>query len=187
MSKIIITIREIKLLFSYDGVKLLFFGLPIALILRTINRIFLVRIMFVNSERIGEFIINPSIYLLQRENNINTPKQKYIDLFYISKRIINNQLYLMLKRKIIILPYQFLDPIFKAQKKLDVLFKTKEKYQPLLPRRFKFHYFDKLPYCKNNIKFNIDEIKRGQTELLEKFGLNKDDKFVCFLIRDQAW
>jgi len=182
-----ILLKEIKSLLNFDGLKLLFVGLPIALIFRLINKFFLIRMMFVSSERIGEFVINPAIYLLQKENKINVPKQKYIDLFYMNKRIINNQWYLMLKRKINILPYKFLEPIDKAQKKLDVVFNTSEKYLPLSPRRFKFHYFDKLPHSKNNIKFNSDEIKRGQSELFEKFGIGKEDKFVCFLIRDQAF
>ena len=126
-----IILRELKLLLSFDGIKILFFGLPLALILRLINKFFLIRMMFISSERIGEFVINPTIYLLQKENSINIPKQKYIDLFYINKRIINNQWHLMLKRKINILPYKLLEPIDKAQKKLDVVFKTHEKYLPL--------------------------------------------------------
>ena len=182
-----IILKLIRLLTSFDTLKLLFYGLPIALTLRLISKFFLIRMMFVNSERIGEFVINPAIYLLQKENKINIPKQKYIDLFYLNKRIINRQLYKMLKRKINIFPYYFLEPIDKAQKKLDVVFKTHEKYLPLSPRRFKFHYFDKLPYCKSNIKFNPDEIQRGKSELSEKFGIGKEDKFVCFLIRDQAF
>ena len=109
------------------------------------------------------------IYLLQKENKINIPKQKYIDLFYLNKRIINIQLYKMLKRKINIFPYYFLEPIDKAQKKLDVVFKTHEKYLPLSPRRFKFHYFDKLPYLVilNLILMKFKEVNQSYQRNLE--------------------
>ena len=57
-------INSIKSYLNFEGVKIIFYGLPIALLIRLIQKFFLVRIMFINSERIGEFLITPIIYLL---------------------------------------------------------------------------------------------------------------------------
>ena len=63
--------NELRSLFTIKGIFIIFYGLPLAIFIRIFSKIFLIRIMKINSERIGELIINPAIYLYQKENNIN--------------------------------------------------------------------------------------------------------------------
>ena len=180
-------IQLIKSLVTFNGMLKFFFGVPVALIIRLFSSILLIRITHINAGRIGEFIINPIIYLYQKEKKINSTKKKSLDIFYLEEKVINSFLLKMLKRKINIGPSSILRAIDNAQKSLDRIFKSKEKYKPFLNRKFKTQYIDCLPNSKKNIYFTIEEIERGQNELLKKFGVKKDDKFVCFLIRDQAF
>jgi len=170
-----------------DPIQMLFIGLPISIIIRIISPFILIRIMHINVGRIGEFIINPAIYLYQKEYKINSTRQKSLDIFYLEEKAINSFLLRMIKRKINIGYAIFLRPIDNAQKLLDRIFKSGEKYKPFLNRKFKTHYIDCFPHSKKNINFTEEEIKRGQNELFEKFGINKNIKFACFLIRDQAF
>ena len=179
--------HEILSLFSIKGAILIFYGLPLAIFIRMISKLVLVRIMKINSERIGELIINPAIYLYQKENKINMNGRFHIDIFFMKTKPINTQLSNMLHRKIVILPKIIMNPIFEAQNKLNFIFKNSEKYYPIKQREYKFHYIDKLPYSKKNIEFLEKEIERGKEEIFNKFGVKKTDKYVCLLIRDQEF
>ncbi len=180
-------IREIRELFTFKGLLVILYGLPVAIFIRIINKILLVRIMSINSDRIGELIINPAIYLYQKEKGINKMGLLQLDIFFMKVKPINDQIFKMLKRKIIVLPKFFINPIFEAQKKLSYIFKNSEKYYPMKQRKFKFHYIDNLPQSKKNINFLKIEEDRGRREIFEKFGITTNDKFVCFLIRDQEF
>ncbi len=179
--------REILSLFTIKGAILIFYGLPLAIFIRMISKLVLVRIMKINSERIGELIINPAIYLYQKENKINLDGRFHIDIFFMKTKPINTQLSKMLRRKIVIFPKIIMNPIFEAQNKLNFIFKNSEKYYPIKQREYKFHYIDKLPYSKKNIEFLEKEIERGKEEIFNKFGVKKTDKYVCLLIRDQEF
>ena len=113
--------------------------------------------MKINSERIGELIINPGIYLYQRENKINTESIYHFDIFFMKTKPINNQLYRMLKRKINIYPKVIVSPIFEAQKKLSYIFKNSDKYYPMKQRKYKLQYTENLPESKQNISFLENE------------------------------
>mgnify|MGYP006441662399 CR=1 FL=1 len=80
MIKLIIT--EIRSLLTFKGLTIILYGLPIALVIRIISKILLIRIMGVNAQRIGELIINPAIYLYQKENKINSHDTRTWDIFY---------------------------------------------------------------------------------------------------------
>ena len=177
----------LNLLITFKGISMLFIGLPISILIRIISPIILIRIMHINSSRIGEFILNPAIYLYQKEYNINLTSQKSLDIFYLEEKVVNSFLLKMIKRKVYIGYAILLRPIDNAQKLLDKIFKSAEKYKPFLNRKFKTHYIDRLPNSKKNINFTEKEIEIGKKELFEKFGIDENCKYVCFLIRDQAF
>ena len=177
----------LNLLITFKGISMLFIGLPISILIRIISPIILIRIMHINSSRIGEFILNPAIYLYQKEHNLNLTSQKSLDIFYLEEKVVNSFLLKMIKRKVYIGYAILLRPIDNAQKLLDKIFKSAEKYKPFLNRKFKTHYIDRLPNSKKNINFTEKEIEIGKKELFEKFGIDENCKYVCFLIRDQAF
>ena len=90
--KIITVIRLIITLF------LCVTSIPILLIIYSINSKFLIRFQPLQSTRIGHFAGNTELYLCEKKMKINTPKQKYIDLFFCYE-LCNFQLYKMWKKK----------------------------------------------------------------------------------------
>ena len=80
----------LNLLITFKGISMLFIGLPISILIRIISPIILIRIMHINSSRIGEFILNPAIYLYQKEHNINLTSQKSLDIFYLEEKVVNS-------------------------------------------------------------------------------------------------
>ena len=55
----------LNLLITFKGISMLFIGLPISILIRIISPIILIRIMHINSSRIGEFILNYSRLILR--------------------------------------------------------------------------------------------------------------------------
>ncbi len=160
------------------------FGLVILLIIRAISPIFLIRWAQLKNTKIGHYIVNTELYLCEKEKKINIPKVKFLDFFYLTprKKDCNSQLTKMWKRKITILPWQILRGI-------DVLNK-------LIPGGAQ-HNIDNihgnswdtknlLDISKTNLYFTPEEEEQGKN-FLKKIGLSENKKFVCLLVRDDAY
>ena len=74
------------------------FSIPILLIIYLISSKFLIRFQPLISNRIGHFAGNTELYLCEKEMKINTPTQKYLDLFFCHD-VCNLQLHKMWKKK----------------------------------------------------------------------------------------
>ena len=91
-------IKRFILLFFESVISLPF--LPIILVIRIISPFKLVRIRKLRSDRLGHFAFEPDIYLLERL--IGKHNKKTIDLFYCLGRVCNEQLKIMLERRLFI-------------------------------------------------------------------------------------
>src|SRR3990167_4325024 len=82
------------------------------IVIRLIRPWLLVRVGGLGSSRIGHFAGNTELYLCERDAGINVPKERYVDLFYMSYRpICNEQLAIMWKRVLRVWPSWILSPI----------------------------------------------------------------------------
>ena len=86
-------------------------SIPLIIILRLIKSWYLIRWGELRSNRIGEFSTYTELYCCKRDAGINTPSQKYLDLFYMKKYVCNKQLEKMWRRNLIILPTWLLRPL----------------------------------------------------------------------------
>jgi len=153
------------------------------IIIRLIRPWYLIRVEPFPVTSFGDFVTFPAIYCCKKKFQIDQPNKKYIDLVYIHKndKVYNKQLAKMWKRKFNFLPSYLLDPIYrinkiipggKVHRILVLCGKSRdinnmfEKYQPL--------------------KFTSEEKSHGQ-EILKKFGLKNNDKFVCLAVRDSGY
>ena len=86
-------------------------SIPLIIILRLIKPWYLIRWGELISSRIGHFSINTEIYCCKRDAGINSPSQKYLDLFYMKEYVCNKQLEKMWRRSLIVLPTWLLRPL----------------------------------------------------------------------------
>ena len=91
----------------------------------------------------------------------------------------------MIKRKITVLPTWILQPIYKIHTIFAERFKFLNIHTNFLGyNRDVFHYHKKLP---TQLNLSAQDLKKGENYLKEKFGLNKNDKFVCITVRDNEY
>jgi putative glycosyltransferase (TIGR04372 family) len=152
------------------------------ILIRLISPWILVRFEGLVSNRIGHFVGNTEMYLCEREANINTPVQKYFDIFYISEPVSNQQLAVMWKRVLHIWPAWIVIPIIR----LNRLFPgggCHEVGQNTQTALDVHNLLDRLP---PHLKFTSEEETRGEVGL-QDMGLPIGAKFVCLNVRDSAY
>ena len=93
-----------KLIKKILKIPLYILALLVVLIIRFIRPWLLVRFEGLFSTRIGHFAANTELYLCERDACINIPTQRYIDIFYITEPVSNQQLAIMWKRVLRIWP-----------------------------------------------------------------------------------
>lgn len=156
--------------------------IPLILIIFLIRSKILIRIGSLYSDRIGHFAGNTELYLCELKAGINKPDSKFIDLFFLSGKISNQQLYKMWKRKLIILPKFLLFPIYDLTYILPGGYKNRVS-GPSCRDRDVHNLIDKYPA---NLKFTKKEKQLGET-ILKSYGIKKKDKFICLNVRDSAF
>lgn len=164
-------------------IPLYIFAVIFVLIIRLISPLLLVRIGELVSARIGHFAANTELYLCEQDAGINYPKQKHIDIFFMSyKPVCNKQLAIMWKRVLNIWPSWVLSPIFKINRLIPGS-GIHEVGQNAQHDRDVHNLLDRFPA---HLKFTNEENYRGQKGL-EAMGISDKSKFVCLNVRDSAY
>lgn len=153
-------------------------GLLILIFLSIIWPFFKVRFGLINCDRIGHFAANTELYMCNKLYN----KCNALDLFYFPREVSNRQLEKMVKREIIILPKFIIRPLDLISRKLS-LFKNHRAITSSYGDYDVNNLLDKLPA---QIRMNTEEIRRGK-EILSEMGIAKGSKFICLIVRDNAY
>ena len=157
-------------------------AVPIVLVIRLIRPWLLVRWHRLNSTSIGHFVGNTEMYLCEKDASINIPIQRYVDFFYISKPICNEQLTTMWKRVLCILPAWMLIPISRVNRMIprgavhEVGTNTQHD-------RDVHNLLDRFP---PHLEFTPAEMARGEA-CLRRMGIPSDTLFVCLIVRDDSY
>ena len=168
-------------------------SIPMVIIIRLIRPWFLIRWQELYSSRIGHFAANTELYCCEREAGINSPSQKYIDLFCLRKYVCNKQLEKMWRRSLIILPSWLIIPLFRVNRFINIFVSggiyhevdhLSEHMDISLSSTHDIHNL--LGQFQTHISFNDEEELMGKN-FLNDFGLPAGAKFVCFTIRDSAY
>jgi putative glycosyltransferase (TIGR04372 family) len=157
------------------------FGIIIILLIKLVKPLILVRFQEVISDRLGHFACHPELYLHEERYK----KKRYFDIFFYEPYVCNTQLGKMWKKKICVLPYIIIAPIYstyRTLKKLKLISDDHEIPEPVSRDRDIFNFLDKKPV---NIKFTNAEILYGDNQL-KKMGL-LDEKFIVLHIRDDNY
>lgn len=160
--------------------------LPIFLGIILISPYILVRFGFIYTSRIGHFVGNTELYLLESKEEINIKKIRHIDFFVADGHISNNFLFGKYLKRIKILPYLIGYPSL-------IFFRFCNKFS-----RFFFKFLipstkqgDRDVNClmekfNSNFFFSNQEIDDGFNQL-QSIGLQKNSRFVYLIVRDDAY
>ena len=161
-----------------------FLSILILLIVYSISPIITFRFGHLSSSRLGHFIGNTELYMCEKKAGIDVPRNFFLDIFFLHD-ISNFQIAKMLRRELIIYPKIIVEPIYLINKALTLLspFFKKFEISTTYSDRDVHNLLDK---TEPNLSFTNEEIEEGE-KFLNKYGLNKNSKFVCFIIRDEKY
>ena len=152
---------------------------PIFILIRILSNFILFRFGRI-SRRIGHFANDVNLYLCEFKK-----EQKFqFDFFYTEKPVCNYALLNIYKQYLNVLPELIILP-FILINKIKIIGNLKHNiilhpYPESNDLRDRFENENKVKY------FNERDIERGYS-FLKKIGLNKNDKYVCILCRDEEY
>ncbi|EKD55016.1 MAG: LA1599-like protein [uncultured bacterium] len=166
-------------------------ALPIVIIFVMISPWVRIRLVRLFSYRIGHYALNTELFLSAMETDLYPTQKKYKTFFYTfpGEPICNQQLHIMWKRVIPILPFplvwyqvdKFLKYIFGNEYKNDRLKKTFESSDGAIDQ---WNFLRDIKQC--HISFTVEEKRRGEIEL-RNMGVPLGAPFVCLLGRDSHY
>ncbi|MDA9625130.1 TIGR04372 family glycosyltransferase [Candidatus Pelagibacter bacterium] len=174
----------LKFLLSLRYLSLIFF-LPITIIfgifIKIIKPILIVRWSHLINTRIGHYLTNPDLYLLEKKDKIQSQNIKYFDIFYKPGLIsCNKQIDKMWSQKLNILPWFLIYPL-EFLRKRGLIFSNENTFKTSAR-----DINNLIDTSKPNLKFSNNEILKGE-KFLESQGLSPNDRFVCLMARDEAY
>ena len=161
---------------------LLPFAILAVLVLRLIRPWLLVRWSGLNSWRIGHFAMNTELHLCEMDAGINTPNQRYVDIFFIGRTIANQQLAKMWLRVHRVWPHWIHAPITLANRLVPggAAHLVSEN---ISSDRDVLNLLDRSP---PHLEFTPEEESQGEAGL-KTMGIPADTPFVCLIVRDNAY
>ena len=178
--------KLISLFFIFCQIPIFFISVPIFIIIILIKPWYLIRWGQLHASRLGHFAVNTELYCCEQDANINFPKQRYKDFFYLTQYTSNKTLEKMWRRSVTILPSWLLKPIHKISNFFYSLLGKKNIHEINSPSRSDRDIHNLFEKSNTHISFTEDEEIKGK-KTLEKFGLPKDAKFICLIVRDSGY
>ena len=159
---------------------------PMALMFVTLIRIcrplLLVRIGALRSDRIGHFVLETDLMILEQRAGISPKRKRTCDIYYAPEPIANRFVYEMWKRNLRIWPNWFMVAAFRVNNFL--LGRRAHQVPSTTSTCLDVHnLIDRYP---TNLSFTKAEIAEGCKTLAE-MGIDEGDRFVCFIVRDSAY
>ncbi len=160
--------------------------LPIFLIIILISPYILIRFGIIHTSRIGHFVGNTELFLLESKEETNIKKFKEINFFITDGRVSNYFLLKKFSKRLKILSYFTGYPaiiFFKLLSKFSIFFckflipQTKQGDRDVNCLMEKF---------KSNFILSNEEIEDGFKQL-QRFGLQKNSRFIYLIVRDDAY
>jgi putative glycosyltransferase (TIGR04372 family) len=178
---IVTLVRKFKLVIILVAATPLFIAaFPIVVFVRLIRPWLLIRFSKIISVSIGHFSANTELYLCERDFNINVPTQRYVDIFYVTNPISNQQLLKMWNRILIIWPRWFVAPIHHVNK---IIPGGGVHEIPGTDGRDVYNLYDK---TQPHLRFTDAENRQGEAGLAS-MGIPRGQQFVCLIVRDDAY
>ena len=178
--------KGISSLFIFFLLPIYLISIPIFIIIHLIKPWYLIRWNVLNTSRIGEFAVKTELYCCERDANINFPKQRYKDFFYLSKYTGNKTLVDMWCKAITVLPSWLLKPIHIISNFFCFNLRIKNIHEIENPVNGYKDTYNSIDRFSSHIALTEDQETKGK-EILEKLGLPRNAKFVCLIVRDSGY
>ena len=153
--------------------------LPFLILIRFLYPFLLIRIGFLYVERIGHLFADLELYLSEKKLGI---EPQSIDIFFLSGKPANSFAIELAKRNLNTI--NGMGFIIDLNNFLP--FSAKHSYKPHIIRTSSRDITGTLKKVNPQLKFSSHENKKGE-DFLNCIGLKKDQKFVCFIIRDNQY
>jgi putative glycosyltransferase (TIGR04372 family) len=148
----------------------------------------LIRIDLIPSTNFGYFVLTPALYSCKKKLNIDQPNKRHIDLLCINEqgyKNYNKQIEKMWKREFNFFPSFLLKSIYIINKFMP-FYKIPSLGMNSRHTRKMERDVDNLVENYKPLNFTSEEEELGK-QMLKKFGLNENDKFVCLTVRDSCY
>ena len=164
----------------------LLFSVPLAVIfalgIRVLRKVYLVRVGAMRSDRIGHFVLETDLMLLEQESGISVKPPRSVDIWYAPEPISNRVIYEMWKRVIRIWPNWFMVSVYR----INNLIPGGKAHQIPNTTSSCLDVHNLVDGQPPHLSFTSSEIELGNKTLRE-MGLSRDDRFICFIVRDAAY
>lgn len=157
-------------------------ALVFVIVIRVIRPFILVRIGAMRSDRIGHFVLETDLMLLEQEHGISPRPRRSIDIWYAPEPISNRVIYEMWKRVMRIWPNWFMVPVFR----LNNLMPGSRAHQIPNTASTCLDVHNLIDDAPPHLSFTPSEIEIGN-RTLKQMGLGEGDRFACFIVRDAAY
>ena len=177
-------VRKTNTLLNYI-LLILLLPLSIALffVIKLIRPIFLIRWHMLMSSRIGHFATDTELYLCEKDFKINTPKTKYLDIFYNAPGPISNkQLDKMWRRILFVMPWH----VMKVFDYINKKFSNSKNHEIGNNTNGPKDVHGLLDKSTPHLYFTTEEEDRGM-RLLNEMGIRKGQDFICLQVRDSFY
>ena len=180
-------IRKFKWL-SFEFLSLfisIFFAPIIFLIMILISKFFIFRFGIIRSSRVGHFIANTELYLIEKKLQ-NKKFPLIVDLLSFDGPISNKYIAYHYKKILKIYPKILIKPFYDFTKFFKQSNKVNKFYIKVLGGGGDRDLSGNLYKFKNSLKFEKSSLLQIEKDL-NKFGLDLNSKFICLTIRDDAY
>ena len=158
--------------------------IPIYFIIKLISPFILIRWAELQTARVGGLNMETSVYCNYRNARKKT-KKKNIDIFYPEKKISNKFLFSLCQKKINIFPRFLIKPLNDINRIFVKIFPQLVDHQlDLMSIRYKNRHL--INESEKILQLSTNDLDEGFA-YLEKMGIPKNKKFVCLMVRDNAY
>ena len=161
-------------------------SIPLVFIIRLIKPWYLIRWHEIESGAMGYFTATTELYCCEKDAGINTPTQKFVDIFCLRKNVCNKQLEKMWRRELIILPRWLLIPLFRVNRFFNMFASGGNDHEIGYNTKRDQDVHNLIDKFSVHISFTDEEELKGK-EILNKFGVPEDAKFICLNVRDSGY
>ena len=151
-------------------------AIPLLLIVRLLSSLVIIRFGILPSDRIGHFAGNIELYFCKQD--LYPRRKKFLDIFYYSGRVCNQQLKKMLERKVHVFSiariFAKANQMIPGGRRHTILLKGDSDTEGLLLN------------TQAHLSFTSEEKRLGY-KALESMGISKEAPFVCLYVRDSSY
>jgi len=166
--------------------------IPVYILLLVLSPFIYIRLGELESRAIGHFSLSVEIYLAEQRLGIHKVHKKYLDIWFINKKIANNTLLQKWKAYFTIVPRFLIEPLFRICRWAPGGKRHLVPYRHWLDRDVNNKFWqitdvhDVLDQVEPMVRFSALEVSDSEKDL-SSIGITDAYKYVCFYARNPGY